>query len=199
MKRSQGDADCDSDAWWRGSGSIVEENLELDVVQCAQSKPKRVKISSCNTSTSPIKTTQLESSSNQLKQSSHSPLLKSIGVTAVYAAIEAAPRRNNQPSNTSKYKSKYKKPKTSSKKAHKPKLIKVLLDSGSDGDLLFHKKGTPKYFPSSTRQVPKPWCTSNGTFHTEGKGSIAVKFFQYSNSKGLYIQPDIVEYDGDKL
>jgi len=64
---------------------------------------------------------------------------------------------------------------------------------------LFHKKGTPKYFPYLTRQVPKPWCTSNGTFHTEGKGSIAVKFFEYSNSKGLYIQPDIVEYDGDKL
>jgi hypothetical protein len=30
------------------------------------------------------------------------------------------------------------------KKVHKPKLIRVLLDSGSDGDLLFHKTGTPK-------------------------------------------------------
>ncbi len=29
----------------------------------------------------------------------------------------------------------------SSKKAAKEKLIQVLLDSGSDGDLLFHKKG----------------------------------------------------------
>ena len=71
---------------------------------------------------------------------------------------------------TSKYRSKYKKTKSSSKKVHKPRFIKVLLDSGSDGDLLFHKKGTPKYFPYSARQVPKSWCTSNGVSHTEGRG-----------------------------
>ena len=118
----------------------------------------------------------------------------------MFAAVEAAPRRDNRPDKSSKYNSKYKKTKTSSKKVSpKPKLVRVLLDSGSDGDLLFHKKGTPKYFPYSTRQVPKPWCTSNGTFFTEGKGHIAVKFYEYSNSKGLYLQPDIVEYDGTKL
>jgi len=64
---------------------------------------------------------------------------------------------------------------------------------------LFHPKGTKKYFPYLTRQVPKPWCTSNGTFHTEGKGSIEVNFFDYSSSKGVYLQPDVVEYDDDKL
>jgi len=64
---------------------------------------------------------------------------------------------------------------------------------------LFHRKGTKKYFPYLTRQVPKPWCTSNGTFHTEGKGSIEVNFFDYSSSKGVYLQPDVVEYDDDKL
>jgi hypothetical protein len=110
-------------------------------------------------------------------------------------AVEAAPRLNKSglPSNTSKYKSKYMKSKTSSKKAQKLKLIKVLLDSGLDGDLLFHQKGTKKYFPYLTRQVSKPWCTSNGTFHTEGKSSIEVNFFDYSSSKGVYLQPDIVE------
>ena len=37
-------------------------------------------------------------------------------------------------------------------------------------------------------------------FPYRGKGQYSsVKFFEYSNSKGLYIQPDIVEYDGDKL
>ena len=125
--------------------------------------------------------------------------MKSIGVTAIFAAVEAAPRRDNRPDKSSMYNSKYKKTKTSSKKVTKPKLVRVLFDSGSDGDLLFHKKGTPKYFPYSTRQVPKPWCTSNGTFFTEGKGNIAVKFYEYSSSKGLYLQPDIVEYDGTKL
>jgi len=74
----------------------------------------------------------------------------------------------SRPSKTSTYKSKYKKPKTSSKKVQKPKLIRVLLDSGSDGDLLFHKKGAPKCFPYTTRQVPKSWCTSNGNFHMLG-------------------------------
>ena len=117
-------------------------------------KNKRQKL--IDNSSSPIKTTQLEtdSSSFQYKQSSHSPLLKSKGVTAVMAMLI-----NPTTTKASKYKSKYKKPKTSSKKVQKPKLIRVLLDSGSDGDLWFHKKGTPKCFPYTTRQVPKTWCT----------------------------------------
>jgi hypothetical protein len=36
----------------------------------------------------------------------------------------------------------------SSKKATKEKLIRVLLDSGSDGDLLFHEKGNPNTSPT---------------------------------------------------
>ena len=50
----------------------------------------------------------------------------------------------------------------SSKKVPIKKLVRVLLDSGSDGDLLFHKKGVDKHFPYLTRQVPKSWCMSNG-------------------------------------
>ena len=37
----------------------------------------------------------------------------------------------------------------------------------------------------------KTWCTSNGTFHTEGKGKLEIQFVEYS------LQPDIVEYDDD--
>ena len=33
-------------------------------------------------------------------------------------------------------------------------VIKVLLDSGSDGDLMFHEKGTPMHFHYLTRHVP---------------------------------------------
>jgi len=87
----------------------------------------------------------------------------------------------------------------SNKKVPRKKIIKVLLDSGSDGDLLFHKKGTAKHFPYSTRQVPKPWHTSNGVFHTKGKASVQVKFFEYSNSKRVNISPDVVEYDGKTM
>ena len=70
-----------------------------------------------------------------------------------------------------------------------------MLDSGSDEDLLFHNNGTPKCFPYLTRQVPKSWRTSNGNFHTEGRGNLEIKSFEYSSSKegGMCIQPDIVE------
>ena len=71
----------------------------------------------------------------------------------------------------------------SSKKATKEKLIRVLLDSGSDGDLLFHEKGKTKHFPYLTRQVPCSWHTSNGVFQTKGRGKLTIKFFEYSNSK----------------
>ena len=87
----------------------------------------------------------------------------------------------------------------SSKMVSDKKTIRVLLDSGSDGDLLFHEKGTPKQFPYLTRQVPKTWHTSNGDFQTKGKGDIQLKFFQYSNTKKVLVKPDIVEYDGVKV
>ena len=41
--------------------------------------------------------------------------------------------------------------------------IKVLLDSGSNGDLYFLQKGKDKPFPYLTRQAPKSWRTSNGS------------------------------------
>ena len=43
------------------------------------------------------------------------------------------------------------------------------------------------------------WHPSNGSFQTKGEDSIQLKFFEYSNSKGVKIQPDVVEYDGVKM
>ncbi len=83
----------------------------------------------------------------------------------------------------------------SSKKATKEKLIRVLVDSGSDGDLLFHEKGTPKHIPYLTRQVPCSWHTSNGIFHTRGRCKLPSKFFKYSNSKKFLAEPDVFEFD----
>jgi len=82
-----------------------------------------------------------------------------------------------------------------SNKAAKGKLIRVLLDSGSDGDLLFHEKGKPKQFPYLTRQVPCSWHTSNGVFQTKGRGKLPIRFFEYSNSKEFLTEPDVFEYD----
>ncbi len=56
-----------------------------------------------------------------------------------------------------------------SNKHYKQKLMQVLLDSGSDGDLLFIDKDKPMLLPSSKRLVPQSWNTLNGMFQTRRK------------------------------
>jgi hypothetical protein len=51
-----------------------------------------------------------------------------------------------------------------SNKHYKQKLVRVLLDSGSDGDLVFIDKDKPMLLPSSKRLVPQSWNTLNGWF-----------------------------------
>jgi hypothetical protein len=53
-----------------------------------------------------------------------------------------------------------------SNKHYKQKLVRILLDSGSDGDLIFIDKDKPMLLPSSKRLVPQSWNTSNGRFQT---------------------------------
>ena len=77
--------------------------------------------------------------------------------------------------------------------------IKVLLDSGSNGDLYFLQKGKDKPFPYLTRKVPKSWHTSNGSFQTNGRGKLRLKFVEYYASREYTIQPDIVEYDKNHI
>jgi hypothetical protein len=54
-------------------------------------------------------------------------------------------------------------------------VVKILLDSASDGDLLFHEKGTVRHFPYLTRQVPKSWHVTNGSFLTKGRSKVSIK------------------------
>jgi hypothetical protein len=72
--------------------------------------------------------------------------------------------------------------------------IRVLLDTGSSGDLLFLKKGSNKYIPVVKRAVPEFWGTSNGTFTTKKVGDIELSFINYSTSKRVRLRSDIVEY-----
>ncbi len=66
----------------------------------------------------------------------------------------------------------------------KNKTIRVLLDSGSSGDLLFMKKGSSKCISVVKRVVPQSWGTSNATFVTTDKvGGIEILFVEYSASK----------------
>ncbi len=76
----------------------------------------------------------------------------------------------------------------------KKKTIRVLLDTGSSGDLLFIRKGPPKYIPCTKRAA---WGTSNGTFLTKKVGEIEINisFAEYSISKSVHLTPDKVEYD----
>jgi len=78
-------------------------------------------------------------------------------------------------------------------------VIKVLLDSESDCDLMFHEKGTSMQFPYLARQVSTSWHTSNGNFLTKGRSKVNIKFFEYSNSKEYLIMPGVVEYDKKKM
>jgi hypothetical protein len=81
----------------------------------------------------------------------------------------------------------------------KNKTIRVLLDSGSSGDLIFMKKGPRKRISIVKRVVPQSWGTSNGTFVTDKVGDIEISFVEYSASKKVCLQLDIVEYSaGDQ-
>ncbi len=73
--------------------------------------------------------------------------------------------------------------------------MRVLLDSGSDSDLIFIDKDKPMLLPSSKRLVPQSWNTSNGRFQTKQKAEIELNFFEYFDSKRYLASPDIVEYD----
>jgi hypothetical protein len=70
-----------------------------------------------------------------------------------------------------------------SNKHYKQKLVWVLLDSGSDCNLVFVDKDKPMLLPSSKRLVLQLWNTSNGMFQTKRKAEIELNFFEYSNSK----------------
>jgi hypothetical protein len=76
----------------------------------------------------------------------------------------------------------------------KKKTIRFLLDSGSSGDLLFMKKRSSKCISVVKRVVPKLGGTSNGTFVTDRVANITISFVEYSASKKVRLQPDIVEY-----
>jgi hypothetical protein len=68
----------------------------------------------------------------------------------------------------------------------KQKTIRVLLDTGSSGDLLFLKKGSNNYIPVVNRAVPESWGTSNGTFITKKVGEIELSFINNSVSKRMH-------------
>jgi hypothetical protein len=84
---------------------------------------------------------------------------------------------------------------TSGRLIDKQKTIRVLLDTGSSGDLLFVRKGSQKYIPTMKRVVPQSWGTSNGTFKMNTVGEVTLSLVEYSLGKLVHLTPDIVEYE----
>ncbi len=82
-----------------------------------------------------------------------------------------------------------------SNKHYKQKLVRVLLDSGSDGNLVYVDKDKPMLLPSSKRLVTQLWNTLNGIFQTKLKAEIELIFFEYSDSKRYLAELDIVVYN----
>ncbi len=80
-----------------------------------------------------------------------------------------------------------------SNKHYKKQIVRVLLDSGPDGDLVFVNKDKPMLLPYSKRLVPQSWNTSNGIFQIKSKARVELNFFDYSDSKRYYSEPDVVE------
>jgi hypothetical protein len=77
----------------------------------------------------------------------------------------------------------------------KQKIVQVLLDSGSNGDLIFVNEEKPMLLPYWKRLVPQSWNTLNGIFQTWRKARVKLNFFEYSDSKSYHVEPDMVKYD----
>jgi hypothetical protein len=82
-----------------------------------------------------------------------------------------------------------------SNKHYKQIIVQVLLDSGSDSNLVFVDEDKLMLLPSSKRLIPQSWNTSIWMFQTKCKAEIELNFFEYSNSKRYLAEPDIVKYD----
>jgi hypothetical protein len=72
------------------------------------------------------------------------------------------------------------------------RVLRVLLDSGANGDLLFVQEGTKCPIPFKERYKPQKWRTSNGTFETSKVGRVELQFPEFSDSKLATFKPDVV-------
>ena len=79
-----------------------------------------------------------------------------------------------------------------SNKHYKHKLVQVLLDTGSAGNLFFVDKDKSILLPSSKRLVPQFWNTLNGMFQSKRKAEIELNFFEYCNRKRYLVEPDVL-------
>ena len=76
---------------------------------------------------------------------------------------------------------------------------KILLDSTSDGDLLFIAKPQLKNIQNEKRCAGKSWQTSNGTFKTTHLSNLELMFSAFTKFKIFSVRPDIVIIDKEPM
>jgi len=75
---------------------------------------------------------------------------------------------------------------------------KVLLDSGSDGDIAFIKSSEKASIDMHDRLHPQKWKTSNGIFETTKVCNLLLTLPRFSSSKIMSVRPDIQFIDEDQ-
>ena len=70
-------------------------------------------------------------------------------------------------------------------------MLRVLLDSGSGGDLLFEKAKSIRSVPYYPRAIPQVWHTSNG------QGGLELLFPEFSDSMQAWLNQNIMSYECD--
>ena len=84
----------------------------------------------------------------------------------------------------------------SKKGSTRKRVLRVLLDSGSDSDLLFLHEDTRDICTIKERGRRQNWQTSNGTFSTRLVTKLDCYFPEYSESKRVQIKPHVLECTG---
>jgi hypothetical protein len=82
-----------------------------------------------------------------------------------------------------------------SNKHCKQTIVRILLDSGSNGDIIFVNKDKSMLLPYLKRLVPQSWNNLNGIFLMRRKARVELNFFEYSDSKRYRVEPDVVKDD----
>ena len=128
--------------------------------------------------TMPIKI--VDKQTNDLK----SKVVRGEGIRTAIAGIPMFTKSNK--------KSRRRKSDKNNKQQSAKRVWRVLLDSGSDGDLVFVRKGTSEV-PYTRRNAAQKWRTTNGIFETNKVGNLNMIFPSFSESKIASLKPDIFE------
>jgi hypothetical protein len=120
------------------------------------------------------------SQSEEIHNNHSTPIASEGSNTAVVAVMRGSPKDGYTLQHSNKH--------------CKQNIMRVLLDSGSNSNLIFVNKDKPILLPYLKRLVPQSWNTLNGIFQTRRKSRVELNFFEYSDSKKYHVEPD-VKYD----